>query len=102
MKINKGKVKENWKSTPLFEKIAMIMVIIFSLLVIVVAILGLCERVPIRVANNIIMPFMCIVTGLNGITSYRKNKKLGIVILIFAAIILAMCILGFALQIMNI
>lgn len=102
MKMNKEKIEENWKNTPLFEKSATIIVILISFVVIVLAILGLSGRVSIRITNNIIMPCMCIVTGLNGITSYQKNKKFGIVILIFAAIILAMCILGFALQIMNI
>ena len=87
-----SKFKEKWNRNSTFEKIVLIVSIICSLVVVLLSLLGIINVIPIELTNSIVLPLAGLVTLLNGINTYKRNKQLGIFSIICSAIIFACCL----------
>lgn len=92
------KLKEIWKKKSIFERMAMLITILLSCCVIILSVIGLTGIVTIDITNSIVIPLLGIVTLLNGLVTYKKNKLTGTIALLCAGFIFVCCISVFAMK----
>jgi hypothetical protein len=66
--------KEKWKAMSKFHKIVNIFQITFSVVIIVFSILGLTNVMDIKITGIIALPFITIVSVINGVAIYKSSK----------------------------
>jgi hypothetical protein len=77
------------------DQLTSIIVYFCTFLVIILSILGLFHILPIELTNSIAIPMLGIITLINGLKTYKTNKRAGIISLVSAIIILVCSIFIF-------
>ncbi len=96
-----NRMQANWKTQTPKEKFTLLLVLAMGAIVIVCAILGLIGVLPPKTANLCLVPAMGILSLVNGLVQIKKNRKVGILLLVCAGIILTCAVIILALTIIN-
>ncbi|MDF2587590.1 MAG: hypothetical protein K0S41_1431 [Anaerocolumna sp.] len=81
--------KGNW------NHINTILTFFLSFIVVILSVLGLFNFLPLKITNSIVIPILGIITFMNGLKLYKKNKKLGIISVLCGLAIFECCIFVF-------
>ncbi len=90
-----GRIKDNWEKSSLADKIFKVVIIGLSCIVIVLSVVALLGIINISNSNSITIPILGVITLLNGIKIYKKNKPYAIPIFCCSAFIFICCIAVF-------
>ncbi len=84
------KISEVWKKSPVFNRIAFIIVIILSAVVVGLSVLSMQEKITSSFLSFFTTTMLSIITFLNGLVLRKVNQKVSNLILVISCVIL-MC-----------
>lgn len=84
------KISEVWKKSPVFNRIAMIVTLVLSAMVIILSILSMQEKITRSFLSFFTTTMLSIITFLNGLVLRKVNQKVSNLILVISCVIL-MC-----------
>ena len=92
---------ENREKNSPNEKVYNIIIIILSCIVMLLSTIGLFGIVNINITNSIVIPMLGVITLLNGIKTYKRNKTVGIFLFCCVAIVFLICAVVFLFKIFG-